>query len=245
MFEVEKQTGRLQAMMCLVSLMISLLAHAAVLCVLVVLPLVFFSVIHEGELLTFLLPTPPARIQPPPPVPPSIRIRAVRHGTASMGMDLAPRHIPEGIMPPLNESPEPIGVDSVLRGMGGSAGPVNGIPGGIDTLVPNHPVILPPPPPPPRREPIRVGVLQQSKCILMVEPVYPRLAIITRVSGTVILEAIIDEEGIVSTVKALSGHPLLKEAAVQAVKQWKYSPTILNGEPVSIVAIVTVVFNLH
>jgi protein TonB len=55
----------------------------------------------------------------------------------------------------------------------------------------------------------------------------------------------VDEEGSVSTLKVLSGHPLLVDAALQAVKQWRYSPTVMNGEPVPVIATVTVIFRLN
>jgi len=78
-----------------------------------------------------------------------------------------------------------------------------------------------------------------------VNPAYPPLAAKAHVQGSVILEAVVDEEGSVSTLKVLSGHPLLVEAALQAVRQWKYSPTVLNGEPVSVIATVTVIFRMN
>jgi protein TonB len=88
------------------------------------------------------------------------------------------------------------------------------------------------------------GDVQESKLLLKVVPVYPALAIVARAAGSVILEAEIDEEGNVANVKIVSGHPLLVNAAAQAVKRWKYSPTLLNGEPQSVLATVTVVFRL-
>ena len=107
----------------------------------------------------------------------------------------------------------------------------------------------PPPPPPPRpvkREPIRVGGnVQESKLIKKIEPVYPELAKRARVQGVVILQVTVDEEGSVSEIRVLRGHPLLDDEAVRAVKQWKYSPTLLNGEPVPVIATVTVIFNLR
>ena len=66
-----------------------------------------------------------------------------------------------------------------------------------------------------------------------------------RVSGVVILQVTVDEEGSVSDVRTLRGHPLLDDAAITAVKQWKYSPTLLNNEPVPVIATVTVIFNLR
>ena len=84
-----------------------------------------------------------------------------------------------------------------------------------------------------------------SKLVRKVEPLYPHLAKISRVQGVVILQVTVDEEGSVSDIRVLRGHPLLDDAAVQAVQQWKYSPTFLNGEPVPVTATVTVIFSLR
>jgi TonB family protein len=95
-----------------------------------------------------------------------------------------------------------------------------------------------------KREPIRVGGnVQESKLIRRVEPVYPELAKQARVQGRVVLVVTVDEEGNVSEIKVTRGHPLLYEEAVAAVRQWKYSPTLLNGEPVPVIATVTVTFS--
>jgi protein TonB len=87
--------------------------------------------------------------------------------------------------------------------------------------------------------------VQESLLIRRVEPKYPELARRARISGVVILKVTVDEEGDVSEVRVLRGLPLLQEAAVEAVRQWKYSPTYLNGEPVPVSAAVTVIFNLR
>jgi TonB family protein len=95
------------------------------------------------------------------------------------------------------------------------------------------------------RQPIEVdGNIQESKLIRRVEPVYPELAKQARVQGRVVLVVTVDEEGSVAQIKVRNGHPLLYEAAITAVKQWKYSPTLLNGEPVPVIATVTVRFDL-
>jgi periplasmic protein TonB len=78
--------------------------------------------------------------------------------------------------------------------------------------------------------------------IVKVQPVYPPLAKQARIQGVVILEAIIGRDGAVTEVKVISGHPLLQQAAIDAVSQWKYKPTLLNGEPVEVVTTVTVNF---
>jgi protein TonB len=106
----------------------------------------------------------------------------------------------------------------------------------------------PPPPPPPRPkkiEPVRVGGnVQESKILRRIEPVYPELAKRARVEAMVLLNVEVDEEGNVSKVTVIRGHPLLDQAAKDAVMQWKYSPTLLNGEPVPVIATVTVIFKL-
>jgi TonB family protein len=88
------------------------------------------------------------------------------------------------------------------------------------------------------------GFVQESKLIRKADPVYPELAKRTGVTGSVILSITIDEEGNVSDIRISSGHPALTNAAINAVKQWRYSPTLLNGVPVSVTATVSVHFNL-
>jgi protein TonB len=75
--------------------------------------------------------------------------------------------------------------------------------------------------------------------------VYPRLAQATRVQGVVVLEAVIALDGSVKSLRVISGHPLLNQAAVEAVKQWLYRPTLLNGEPVEVATTITVTFTLR
>lgn len=106
-------------------------------------------------------------------------------------------------------------------------------------------ITLPPPPPVERRrEVIRIGRLKPSRLTRMVSPICPEIAIRARVSGTVTLEAVIDEEGNITALKVMNGHVLLRNAAVDAVKQWKYIPTIQNGEPVPVVTTIEVTFRL-
>jgi protein TonB len=108
------------------------------------------------------------------------------------------------------------------------------------------PVAAAAPAPPAKREPLRVGGnVQEAKLIRRVAPVYPELAKRSRAEGAVVLEVNVDEAGNVSSVRVLRGHPLLNDEAMRAVKQWKYSPTLLNGEAVPIIATVTVVFKLN
>lgn len=97
----------------------------------------------------------------------------------------------------------------------------------------------------PQGEPIKVGGnVQESRLIRRVEPTYPELAKRARISGRVILVVTVNEEGQVWDIKVVSGHPLLNDAAISAVRQWQYSPTLLNGMPVPVIATVTVIFNM-
>jgi len=92
-------------------------------------------------------------------------------------------------------------------------------------------------------EPRRVDLQPPAK-VFHVKPEYPELARITRVHGTVVLDCTIDPAGNVVDIRVISGHPLLAPAAVEAVGRWRYSPTRLNGQPVSVLLTVTVRFDL-
>jgi protein TonB len=136
----------------------------------------------------------------------------------------------------------------VIGESGGVAGgQQGGIPGGVvGGLLSNVSAAAPPPPPKPvKRNPIRIGGnVQESKLIRRIEPAYPELAKRARIQGRVVLVVTVDEEGNVADINVTSGHPLLNDAALTAVRQWKYSPTLLNGEPVPVIATVTVEFKL-
>jgi len=88
------------------------------------------------------------------------------------------------------------------------------------------------------------GAVQAAKLMKQVVPAYPRAAIQTRISGTVQLLGIIAKDGTIQKLQVLSGHPLLRQAAIDAVSQWVYRPTILNGQPVEVEAPIDVIFTL-
>jgi protein TonB len=111
--------------------------------------------------------------------------------------------------------------------------------------------VIPPPPPPPHvtevapTKPITVtSDVQAAKLIRKVQPVYPRLAIIARLSGTVRLTGIIGKDGLIQQLQVIDGPPLLVQAAVDAVRQWVYRPTMLNNKPVEVIAPIIVNFTL-
>ena len=142
-----------------------------------------------------------------------------------------------------------------------SVGVVGGVPGGvpggvtggvIGGIIGSVPQAAPPPPPvkvvekkeaTPQR--IRVGGnVQAAMAVRAPKPAYPQLAKQARIQGVVRLNAVIGKDGTIQDLKAASGHPLLVPAALEAVKQWLYKPTLLNGEPVEVVTVIDVNFTL-
>ena len=113
--------------------------------------------------------------------------------------------------------------------------------------------IADPPLPPPRtirkseeKGPLKVSEgVEQAQLISRIEPRYPPLALQIKKEGTVILHAIISRDGSITALDVLSGHPLLVKAALDAVRQWRYRPTLLNGEPVEVETTITVIFRLQ
>lgn len=204
-----------------------------------------------------LAPTAP----PPPPAARGTQApapRVFREFQIRKGILTAPASVP----------PKPVFIDEppVAGGVEGAAGGVEGgVPGGIPGGVPGALLdaivrrVAPPPPPavarpvePPAPKPPAAiprvkagGLVQQGKLIHRVIPVYPRLALQARISGTVNLVGLIGTDGRVRSLQLENGHPLLVQAAIEAVRQWIYRPTFLNGEPVEVIAPICVTFTLN
>jgi protein TonB len=163
------------------------------------------------------------------------------------GKLMAPKEIPKNIaMIKEDEMPPPsAGVVGVTGGVPGGAS--GGVIGGILSSAPP-----PPPPPPPKAvekpvtpQRIRVGGnVQAANLVRKVTPVYPPLAKQARIQGTVRFTAIIGKDGTIQNLQLVTGHPLLVAAAQDAVRQWVYKPTLLNGEPVEVVTQIDVNFTL-
>ncbi len=100
-------------------------------------------------------------------------------------------------------------------------------------------------PPTLNHKPLPVSHLDEGFLVHKVQPVYPQNAIVARIQGTVVLAAVIDTSGRVTQLHAVSGHPFLVPAAVEAVRQWRYKPYILNNSPVDVETQVSVVFSLN
>jgi len=180
---------------------------------------------------------------PPTPAPAPVKPQAVPH------LHRAPRvwnplSSPTTI-PPLNTQPEII--DDTQAQLGSIDTSVF-LPPAFGTIVSR---VLPPPPPPPHvteiepSKPVTVtSDVQAAKLIRKVIPVYPKFAIIARVSGTVHLTGIIGKDGSIQQLQVIDGPPLLVKAAVDAVRQWVYRPTMLNNKPVEVIAPIDVNFTL-
>jgi protein TonB len=208
---------------------LSIAVHTAAVLALVVVPL----------LATDVLPTPPAMMafvsvapSPPPPPPPPPPPRQTQTPKVEANPLAAPVEAPPEIKPDQTAIRSPI-VDSV----------VGSLPGFI-VGVAEPPV--PPPPPPPPPAPIRVGgAVRQPARVKFVAPSYPAIAQSARVQGIVIIEATIGANGRVEDAKVLRSIALLDAAALDAVRQWEYTPTLLNGVPVPVIMTVTVTFTLQ
>ncbi len=104
----------------------------------------------------------------------------------------------------------------------------------------------PPPPPPPPAVVQRIGGdVAQANLISSPKPQYPALARAARVQGVVLLNATISKEGTIKDLKVISGHPLLNEAAMEAVRQWRYKPQMLNQQPIEVITTITVNFTFQ
>ena len=220
---------------------LSIALHGLIAVAIIVLPLLQMGILPEPASAVrafFVEPmsAPPPPPPPPPPAPAAARPRPSAPQVVQMDDNafVAPVEIPQEIMP---EEGLDLGVE------GGVAGGVEGgVPGGVVGGVVGG---LPDAPPPPPQQAIRVGgQIKEPKKLKNVAPKYPDIAKQARVQGVVILECTISPQGKVTDVKILRGIPLLDQAAVSAVRQWVYTPTLLNGVPVPVIMTVTVNFKL-
>jgi protein TonB len=223
------------------TVVLSMVAQVVFLGILILIPLIYTEALPKSMTATLLVAPPP----PPPPPPPPVATQIVKVKPQVHLMDagklVAPKVIPKDVKIIKEEAPEMnAGMQGGVPGgvAGGSMGGViGGVIGGMGGA---------PPPPKPTASRIRQGgSVQAALLINRVQPVYPPLARQTRIAGTVRLHAIISKQGTVESLEVLSGHPLLVRAAMDAVQQWKYKPTLLNGEPVEVDTTIDVIFSLN
>jgi len=120
------------------------------------------------------------------------------------------------------------------------------IPGSLDNFVTRREPPPPQPTEPARPRTVRVtGKVQEARLIRRIQPIYPPLAVQIRREGRVELRAIIATDGRVQSLEVISGEPLLIPSALNAVREWRYQPTLLNGEPVEVDTYITVIYTLN
>jgi protein TonB len=215
--------------------------------VLVIIPLIFYDTL-KGAVLTSALVAPAPPPPPPPPPPPQAVVKVIHTAPKQFIANqlIAPKSVPSKIlMVTEEEAPLATGViGGIPGGVPGAGGGLSGLMGGLPAAAP--PPKPPPPPAPPKPTgPAKIGGnVVAANLINPVKPVYPPLAKMARQQGTVKFEAMISKEGTIEDLKLISGPPLLVQAAMEAVKQWRYRPTILNGEPTEVQTTIDVNFSL-
>jgi protein TonB len=214
-----------------------------ILAILVLIPLIYTRALPKA-LLNMIVTAP----TPPPAAAPAVPVQ--RGTTNSTGRRLQrdiftqPPSVPVGVMVISQPAAPP---DT-------GANEVTAVPGGVGNETPNGALqgvlnIGTPPAAPPTAHPIQQRIvrpsnIQQAKLINQPLPVYPVLAREAGVQGSVVLHAIIAKDGRVGELTVISGHPMLIQAALDAVRQWRYQPTLLNNEPVEVDTTITVVFTM-
>jgi protein TonB len=218
--------------------LVSFALQALVVSCLLLLPLLYTQGLPRLTLLAPLLAlAPPAAL---PPAPPRVNASSVQSNMVGIRL-LSPSAIPHSINMPTETEPPPPMVDPSAIGM--SHGP--GDPGGrgsvLDSIVGSGHALPPPPPAVHRSPPSR---MMEGNLTLRIQPDYPLIARQARVQGQVVLRAMISREGTIENLQVLSGSPMLVRAAVDAVRQWRYRPYMLNGEPIEVETEVRVNFVL-
>jgi protein TonB len=214
--------------------------------VMLIMPLAFPEGLPKAQLLTFLVAPPPP--PPPPPLAAEVQrvVRQVQTDMLNTGQLRTPSRIPRRVqMIREEDAPPPMpSVGGVVGGVPGGipGGQLGGVIGGIVSATSNAaiPKFVPVTP---QRVRISQGVTR-GLLIQKVEPQYPPLARAARVQGDVVLSAVIDTNGQITNLQLVSGHPMLVPAAIAAVKQWRYKPYLLNGQPVEVETTITVIFSL-
>jgi protein TonB len=211
---------------------LSILAHVAAVIGLVVTPLVAMNGVPTPQSVIVFVPAPPAKLPAAPPPPAELPKRPpMPMTTLLVSANLIPLQAPHGIIaepPPLRLAPES-GVASALPSTVASLGA-----GSLSAAPPSPTQIVRP-----------GGDIKEPRKIHDARPIYPQVALAAKVEGTVTIEATISTDGSVINMRVTRSQPLLDQAALDAVRQWRFTPTLLNGAPVEVIMNVTVNFTLH
>ncbi|MDA1306318.1 MAG: TonB family protein [Acidobacteria bacterium] len=218
---------------------VSVIAHVIVLALFFILPLtaaITLPPVHDRLPVLMLVTTAPMPAELVPAMP------ATTVAVSTLDPDAAPVEAPDRVTDEVPRPPSP-GALAVPGGIPGV-----GTPGGFTGLLgagrSGSPLRTPPPPI--EQAPVRVGgEIEAPTRVTYRAPIYPQVAIAARLEGTVLLEATIDATGVVRNVTVLRSVPMLDRAAIEAVQQWRYTPTRLNGQAVPVIMTVTVTFGLR
>jgi len=218
------------------TLLLSLLLQIIVLAALIAAPLIYTQVLPRAQLRSvFAAPTPPPPALPRPPMTVRTQVssfRPFRFDPSDVRVARAPA--------PSADLPTPPGI---------SDGTTGGDPSSTTMPLVVSPMKPPDPPPAttakkPVSKPLRIASMEASQLVHKVQPAYPEMAKQVRVQGVVEFTAIIGKTGSIEHLQLVRGHPLLVKAAEEAILQWKYKPTLLNGEPVEVITDIVVNFTL-
>ena len=211
--------------------------------VMVLIPLIFTEALPKQQLMTFLVAPPPPPPPPPPPAAAPVKVVKQIQSDINNGQLRTPTKIPEKVqMIKEEETPPPtMAAGGVVGGVPGGVpgGQMGGVIGGIISSTP----VAVPKVATPQKVRVSQGV-SQGLLIKKVQPPYPPLARQARIQGQVVLQADISKDGTIQNLRLISGHPMLAPSAIEAVKQWRYKPYFLNGEPVEVETQITVIFSL-
>jgi periplasmic protein TonB len=218
-----------------VTLPVSIALHTAAAFALIAVPLLVSDAMPEVQTGVRAFLVEPLSVAPPPPPPaarPAVAPRVAPKPVQQQAF-IAPVEVPQEIVPE-----QALDLGSADQGVSGGVegGIPGGVVGGIVGGLPDAPAPV---------APVRVGgSVREPRRLTAVPPVYPELALKARLQGTVIIEATVNERGRVVDATLLQGLPMLTEAALEAVKKWTYTPTLVNGVPTPIIMTVTVHFRL-
>jgi len=203
--------------------------------IMILIPLIYTEALPKGQLTTFLVAPPP----PPPPPPPAAATPVHRVVEVNDTVLRQPTKIPQKVAIIKDEEPAPANA-GVMGGVPGGVpgGSMGGVIGGIIGSARNNlPTVS--------VDRVRVSSgVASGNLINKVQPVYPPIARTNRIAGQVVLHALISKNGNIENLQVVSGHPMLTQSALEAVRQWKYKPYLLNGEPVEVETTIQVNFNL-
>jgi len=216
--------------------------------VLIVIPLLFTDVLPKQQLLT-LLEAPPPPLPAPPAAPAQTAVRVVKATSEiANGQLRTPGRIPAKVqMIKEDDAPPPPAISGgIVGGVPGGipGGQLGGVIGGIISSTSSVAAVSNLSKPAPQRVRVSPGV-SKGLLVYRIEPTYPPVARQAHIQGVVLLTAVSDKDGNIQNLQVVSGHPMLAPAAIEAVKQWRYKPFLLNGQPLEVETTVTVTFSLR